>query len=94
MKQGSFLGGILQLCVRAEAKQLAEGHTEALVLIMVDPAFHFDPLGVPLQQVQDKRSKVPCYQERVVLFQHELGQTRQDGLTVLLTPYLQTETGQ
>lgn len=81
----------LRLCVGTDAEEFAERHTQALVEIMVDSAVCFDPLRVPLQQVQDQRPEVAGEQQCIVLLQQQLRQTCQDALSVLLAPYLQTD---
>ncbi len=58
---------------------------------MVYPATSFDPLCIPLQQVQNQRSQVSSNQQGVVLFQQQLSQTLQNTLPVLLAPYLRRE---
>ena len=74
-----------------DAQQLAEGHTQTLVEVMVDAAARLHPLGIPLQQVQDQGPEVPGHQQGVILLQQQLGQTSQDALPVLLAPYLETD---
>lgn len=62
-----------RLRIGTDAKELAEGHTQALVEVMVDPATGFDPLCVALQQIQNQRAQVSSDQQRVILFQQQLG---------------------
>lgn len=52
----------LRHCVRADAEEFAEGHTQALMEVMVDPATSFDPLCIPLQKIQNQWSQVSCNQ--------------------------------
>lgn len=81
----------LRLCIRTDAEQFAEGHTQALVEVMVYPATSSDPLCTSLQQIQNQRSQVSCNQQGVVLLQQQLSQTLQNTLPVQLTPYLRTD---
>lgn len=81
----------LRLCIRTDAKEFAEGHTQALVEVMVDPAASFDPLCTPIQQIQNQRSQVSSNQQSVVLLQQQLSQTLQNALPVLLAPYLRRD---
>ncbi len=57
--------------------------------VMIQPDVYFDPLSIPLQQVQDQWSQVTSNEESVFLLQQELRETFQYTLPVLLTPYLQ-----
>ena len=79
-----------RLDVGMDPQQLAEGHAEALVEVMVDAAARLHPLCVPLQQVQDQRAEVAGNQKGVVFLQQQPGQAAQDALPVLLVPYLRT----
>lgn len=78
----------LHVCIRADTQQSAEGHTEALVEVMVDPTSGSDPLGAALQQVQKQRSQVASDQQSVFLLQEELSQALQNTLSVLVVPDL------
>lgn len=64
----------LRLRIGTDAEEFAEGHAQPLVEVMIDPAVGFDPLGAPLQQIQDQWPEVSTDQQSVVLLQEELGQ--------------------
>lgn len=81
----------LRVSVGADAEELAERHTQSLVEVVVEANILLDSLGVPLQQVEHERPQVPSDQESVLLLYQELSQTAQDGLSVLLAPYLKIQ---
>lgn len=81
----------LRLCIRADAEEFAEGHTQALMEVMVDPATSFDPLCITLQQVQNQWPQVSGNQQSIILLQQQLSHTLQNTLPVLLTPYLRRD---
>ena len=47
------MGADLRLCIRTNEEEFAEGNTQALMKIVVNCAIRFDPLRVPLEEVQD-----------------------------------------
>lgn len=79
--------------IRTDAEESTEGHTQALMEVMVDSATSFDPLCVALQEVQDQRPDMTRNQQSVILLQEELSQTLQNAQSVLLAPDLQRESG-